>query len=212
MTNKYHNMANAQLYKALDGAIIDTETGVREACRIVAELRRRGETVPLNTSSGVFRYWREINAEQLSPSTVLMFILYPKLLDIMRGVPLANQRAYAEGLKVDVASVDDAGQITTKAKDFRAITPSMHDVVLSPAGKLRTPEEQAAILQERWKAKCERKSTVKTVTVEALPWADEIAVNGVAVSSERLAEAMKALGYEFTRQDAQRSTPWSSAA
>ena len=211
MTNKYHNMSNSQLYKALDGAIIDSETGIREACRIIAELRKRGETIPLNTSSGVFRYWREINAEQLSPSAVWQFVTFPKLLALMINVPLDKQRSFAEGLKVDVAAINENGEIAATAKDFRSISANMHDVVIAPDGRIRSAEEQGEILLER-KAEKDAREAAKPPKIRAAKFNDFVTINGVDIPCHELAEALRECGYTVERKQRASSGPWADSA
>jgi preprotein translocase subunit Sec61beta len=198
--SKFHNLTVAQLYKALDGYLIDGDHAIRDACVVLVELRQRGER-PEVTRSGVFKWFREIATEQLTPRAVLVFAdACPTVLTKLSGQPRDYQNALADGKRIECAHVDDKLNVETRNIEVVRMNKSVMDAVFAPNGSIRPVEKQAEILVELAKAKASRKAEFKPVVIKANTGADTVTVNGVDVSSVDLANALQELGYVITRQ------------
>ncbi|QWY83592.1 hypothetical protein [Rhizobium phage RHph_X2_26] len=192
------NKSVTQLYHVLNQHMSDGHKSIAKACEIIVELRKRGEIVEC-TRTGVYRYYREIAAGQLTAAAVVAFCGMPDMLKRLAGQPAAEQDELASGKRVPVVVGVDNGEPVVRELDVIRMSRQQRDCVFTPDAKPVPVAEQAKTVKVREHERAKVGERKKLVPVKAETGSDSVRVGEHLVPAVRLAEALRALGYAVTR-------------
>lgn len=135
----------AALRELLASGITGMADSLARSALAWAELERRGEDLS-DLRRGLTRYVPLIASAQLAAEAVVAYANRPTLLDALRGMPLAEQRALAAGRAVEV--IDPADPSAVNAVPLVALPAAVIRLVVSD-GQVRTPAQQRLAFRPR---------------------------------------------------------------
>ncbi len=109
------------------------------------ELERRGEDLS-DLRRGIVRFLPAIACGELAAETVVAFSMRPSLIDLLRGVPLSEQKRLAGGGTVEV--IDPSNPTTVQNLSLQSLTATAARVVIAD-GRVRTPAEQRVVFRAK---------------------------------------------------------------
>lgn len=194
MKNRYHNLSTAELYSRLDDFLVDDETAIREASRVVQALHAKGEK-PEVSKAGPLKWWKDIVEERLHPRAAIALNAFPKIIELLMLLNRDFQEAIANGRSIECAIINSSGDISYKPLRILQI-PRKTLAILIDGHSLRAPDKQADMLRAAFRPKAKEE---KTIPVSVDSSTDAIKVGSIEVPSSRMALALEALGYTVTR-------------
>ncbi|AGR47958.1 hypothetical protein PHIM7_244 [Sinorhizobium phage phiM7] len=196
MASKLHNFSTEQLLSKLEASIRKGVDALAEGCEIIGELEKRGEVIPLMTS-GLYKWYKEINAGSLLPELVIKFAGADHILSRLVGAPKKEQLEYASTGKIKVAEMDRKGEIREVEKPIARLNIEKLDLVLEN-GKKKTFKQQVNHLQTAAITKPSKPITTSP-SVRADTKAGVLIIGGRRVEPHTLFDAMAELGFTVTR-------------
>lgn len=188
---KASNAALVQRFHRLSNL---TCTALREGCKILVELEKRGENVgPL--SRGLFRYYRQIANGSLAPAAVLAFAGNTFVLPRLMALPVAEQRKYADGAPVPVVEHNQEGKLVTVEKPLRHLVMREAELVFTDSG-IRPVDAQKRLVAKR--VKQTHRSAVP-LAIRADMATEEIVIGQLRVKVAELYTPLKKLGFDLVR-------------
>jgi hypothetical protein len=190
----YSKLSTPDLHARLKRSLEASAAGLYEAAAIWSELNRRGEAP---SASGIMQWLRRIATGELAAEAVVSFAGQDSLLIGLVGMPLDQQRKYAAGEAITVATFDADGGTVTEEKPLLQL--SAREVKLAiDRGQVRPVKAQINSLK---RSRTASKTTphYSTVTVQADLVAGVLVVGHARVSPSELAVALRSLGWRLER-------------
>jgi hypothetical protein len=193
----FSKLSNADLRTKLARALEATVAGIYEAAAIWSELNRRGETLP--RLSGIMQFLPRIARGELAAETVIAFAGQISLIGCMVGMPLDEQRKYADGECVSVATFDDGGKPVAEAKPLSDLTAREVRLVID-RGEVRPLKAQINSLKHS-RTQTATKPPYSRVTIRADIGGGVLVVGLARIAPSELAAALRSLGWRLERID-----------
>lgn len=148
------SMSTQQLRSALAQSLAMSAQHLAYLAMIWSELEKRGEDLS-DLRVGLAAYLPQIAAGRLDAEAVVRFAGQPTVLRSMAGLPLLRQNALAKGEPVKVLTVGADGQYSAVELPAYTLTAAQARMVFD-GDKLRSPEEQRAMLESARVTKASR--------------------------------------------------------
>lgn len=130
-------------FNELSGLSVDI---LREQCAILVELARH-RSVARYSSSGYFRFFREIASGALDAEAVILVGGSPALITALLGFSPERQRAIASGEAVKTVEHDERGKVSVAEKPIQRMTTREIGVAFCDTG-VRPIAEQRRLLEK----------------------------------------------------------------
>lgn len=193
----FSKFSSGELRNKLAHALEATAAGLYEAAEIWAELHRRGESLP--HMSGILQWLPRIARGELAAEAVIGFAGQHSLIAGLVGMPLDQQRKYAAGDAISVATFDEDGKAATELKPMTAL--SAKEVKLAiDRGQVRPVKAQINSLK-RSRTETETKGHYSSVTIRADVGAGLLVIGNarISLSDSKVLAAIRALGFRLER-------------
>lgn len=194
MTTKLNTLSTEQLLSKLEASIRKGVQALAEGCEVLGELEARGEVIPLMTS-GLYKWYKQINNGSLLPELVIKFAGADHILSRLVGASKTDQLEYAKTGKIKIAEIDRKGEIREVEKPIVRLNIDKLDQVII-GGKRQTFKQQVNKLKEVKITKPKPVTTAPSVTADV--------ANGVLIIGHRrvephtLFDALAQLGFTVT--------------
>lgn len=193
----FSKFSTADLHAKLARALEATVAGIYEAAGIWSELNRRGETLP--RLPGIMQFLPRVARGELAAETIIAFAGQLTLIGSMAGMPLEEQRKYAGGELVSVATFNDDGKPVAESKPLAALSAREVKLVVDQ-GQVRPLKAQINSLKHsRTRAVTSPPRTM--VTIQADIAGGVLIVGQARVSPTDLTAALRRLGFRLERID-----------
>lgn len=189
----YSKFSTPDLLEKFQQAVDATAASLYEAAEIWSELSRRGEA-PARLY-GVLQWLPRIARGDLAAETVCAFASQSALLGSLSGMPLDEQRKYAAGKPVEVATFDQDNKPVMETKPLSSL--SAREVKLAvDKGQVRSVKAQINSLR---RSKSQTKTQYTKVTIVADRSAGLIVIGHARVAPQELARALAQLGWRLEK-------------
>lgn len=191
------HLSTDELKRELANQLSLTASALSKASLLWSELTRRGVDLS-DLRSGLAIYLPRISRGELAAEAVVAFAGQRLLLQYIAGMPLDEQRRYAEGEKIQIAEHGDDGQITVIERRMTDMTG--RQVMLAVAdGKIRPVHAQTKSLARQMLAPTKkRRQNGSTARISARD--GMIQIGRVRLEPQDLAASLRALGFELVRR------------
>ena len=141
----YREMSLQELYTRLASHVQAGETALIEGSKILAELKRRGETHEF-MRRGLFKWFEQIDAGTLDASAVIKFAGDDQIISRLVRLPISQQAMIAKTGNVIVAEQAKTGEIIETEKSIIRMDLKQLDRVFGDKG-IRTIAQQTKLLK-----------------------------------------------------------------
>lgn len=184
-----------ELYTELNDAIAQSVHGIVRACRILGQLKQRGETHPV-MYTGVFRWFEQICDGSIEPAVITKFLGDEKIISRVISLSPELQRKLVETSTVTVVEIDRKGKIVEIEKHLTRLNSNQLDQVFHD-GKIRGFADQLKIVKAT--------ATPKPKEPELLIKVDKaggfLIIGGqYTITMDMFIEPFRELGYEAPRK------------
>jgi hypothetical protein len=199
--NDLSELSTDDLRAKLARALEATAAGLYQAAEIWSELNRRGEAIP--RLPGILQWLPRVARGELAAETIIAFAGQGSLIGAMIGMSLDEQRKYADGELITVATFDEDGKAISQAKPLTELTAREVKLVVD-RGQIRTIKAQINSLN-RSRTQTKTKPPVSTVTIHADIGAGLLVVGHSRISPTELATHLWRLGWRLERLGEERN-------
>ncbi len=137
-------LSTEDLRDRLGEAITLTAQNLEKIAVIWAELERRGEDLSA-LRTGLTAYLPDIAGGRLDAGVVVRFAGRSTLLRILSRLSIRDQREYLAGKPIEMAHIDDSGELKTSSVSIDEVPATMMRIVFSDRG-VRSAVEQARMI------------------------------------------------------------------
>ena len=199
MEHRFHNTPTDQLYEMLQAATMETARNISTVCDILFALAERGERHTLMRNS-TFRWYREVARGELAPEAIMAFAGLNAILTRLVGIPLGQQRQFADGEPLPVAEKNlTTGDVETSVRPLVQMSMHQLDQVFEAPGKLRSLTQQ-----KKQALKGDAPAKMSGAPAEPLFTADEltgeIVCGSLRFKPGRIRRALGRLGYKLVKE------------
>lgn len=192
-------LSTGDLRAELARALELTAHGLARASVIWSELVRRGESVP-ELRSGLAMWLPRIARGDLAAEAVVAFAGQRMLLQRMVGMPLHEQRKFAEGAEISVAAINEKGEIVGEKKPLVRLSAREILLALGEGGTIRPVIEQTRTLSRSLtKIRTRTHSGHSTATIRAEKETGLLQIGRTRVDPTDIADALRRLGWKLER-------------
>jgi hypothetical protein len=197
MTKKFDEMTIQELNDRWAKARADLEHNLVDACLILIEFRRRGQSRAA-WRQGVFRWATEIASGKLDPLAALTLSESAVMINSIIGMPLEEQRRLAEGGDVEVAVLRTDGEVVLE-KQSLATMPMTTFARVFDEGAVRSYDAQRRLLVDRTSPQNAHRSSLP-LNIRVSVATEEIIVGQIRLKVSEVALALSQMGFEVRRR------------
>ncbi|UTU09738.1 hypothetical protein CcrBL47_gp454 [Caulobacter phage BL47] len=198
LPNNLGILSLSELVARFTDARADLEANMKEACILLMELRRRGQSKPA-WRKGVFQWAEQVANGSLHPRAALIMGESTQMIRGILGLPPEEQLRIAEGGVVTVAILRTDGVVVAEDQSIPQMSQVTFDLVFDQ-GVVRTFDAQKKILLDRASKRRAHRSP-NPVEIRVDRQSEEVIVGQVRLSVQELATALNQLGFKVERRE-----------